>query len=92
MSAHSTRRRSASACLSARTRAATCCPKTKAGEPGVALSASSSPKSATCPGHPLPELSQRVTPGLDTMPQSLHGLAPISKVPHNVHSANLRPA
>ena len=56
------------------------------------MSASSGPKSEALPGHPLPELSQRGAPGLDTKLQRLHGLAPNSKVPHDAHSEYLRVA
>ena len=54
----------------------------KAGEPGVVLSASSGPRSVALLGHPLPELSQREAPGLDTN----------SEVPHHLHSEYLRAA
>ena len=82
----------ACALLLTRLCAATCWPRTKASEPGVALSSSIGPKSGTFPEHPFPQLSQRGAPGLDTKLQSLQGLAPNSRVPHHAHREYLRDA
>ena len=69
---------------------ASCCPMTKAGDPGTALSVSAGPKSEAAPGHPRPRLSQCRDSGRDTILHNAHGLDPGSNTPHQEHSANMR--